>query len=425
MALLSLPATAWAGNDDSVLVGTQGARLGGAVTASVTDSTALWYNPGAIGRSRWAQFGVTGNLIQLRITSIDHVLRADSGPSRDITYVETNSLPTTLAHEIPLPSGWALAYGAFATQGESAAAHMKLRGLNDDELNEISLAVTSSSTLYHFGGGLGIPLTERLRIGVAVFGVYETARSAAVFSAGVGGLDSPSLSTSDMAARSSGAVQVSAGVQWSPSAAWDLGVAINSPRLLLVSTNDILDSFTLVDDTGSTLHSVTNDVGASARFAFSAPIRVRAGIAHHAGKLSVMLDADIQSGLRNDALGIDRRVTPNVRTGVDYLLDDAVRLGVGLFTDLASDRDASNRTHFFGVSGGFETTTRYELADEEPASAIEFSTFVGLRYALGIGLDQQRGVAIHGLSQSVPIGASPGDVIVHEIGLNIGSGLRF
>lgn len=121
-------------------------------------------------------------------------LRADSGPSRDATYVETNSLPSTLAHEIPLPAGWALAYGAFATQGENASLHMTLDGLSDDELNEINLAVTSSSTLYHFGVGLGVPLSARLRIGVALFGVYESTNESLVFSAGATGVERPSLS---------------------------------------------------------------------------------------------------------------------------------------------------------------------------------------------------------------------------------------
>lgn len=74
---------------------------------------------------------------------------------------------------------------------------------------------------------------------------------------------------------------------------------------------------------------------------------------------------------------------------------------------------------------GRRSPTRYELASGEAASAIEFSTFIGLRYAIGIGLDQEQGLAIHGLSAPDLYSASPGDVIVHEIGVNIGSGLRF
>jgi len=357
--IATLPATAFAGNDDEILIGTQGARLGGAVTATVTDSTALWYNPGAIGRTRWAQFGVTGTLVQARVVN---------GPS-GVSGSEISVIPSTVGHEIPLPNNWAFGYGIFTTQAQDR----RLRDSDDDAF----LDLLSRRTV-NFGAGLGAPITPKLRVGLGVFAVYDSMLYATTIAP-------------NYARDSLGAV-ASLGLHWAPSADWALGLSINSPRLVVASWFE-----------AATANNET--------FSASAPFRVRGGIAHDFGWLTVSVDADVQTALTNRDFMIDRDVVPNARLALDFELDPQTRIGIGAFSDLlkGSVTPAQGNMDYFGVAGGIETSTRYQLDPHEPAEAIEISSFIGFRYAFGFG--------------TIP--TSDDRATSHEFGINLGSGLRF
>ncbi len=340
LVIALLPATALAGNDDEILIGTQGARLGGAVTATVTDSTALWYNPGAIGRTRWAQFGVSGTLVQANVYN---------GPD-DADDVTLGVIPATLGHEIPLPNNWAFGYGIFTSQSRPLSA------------------LAGARSTYNFGAGLGAPLGSTLRIGLAAFATYS---------------DQLALLGTDSAAQQALSSFVSLGMHWAATPQLQLGLSVSSPRLFLVT-----DGYGSVGDADMTLAS---------------PVRVRAGVAYTFGNVTLSLDGDVQPALENDDAGIDRRLLPNGRLGLDLALDEQTRFGLGLFTDLAPEDASAARLDFFGVSGGIETAARYAMAENESASSMEITASVGFRYAYGTG----------------------DDVSAHEIGINLGSGLRF
>src|SRR5262245_10082448 len=49
VAVLLAPSRARAGNEDSFLYGDQASMTGGAVTASIRDTAAIWYNPAGLG----------------------------------------------------------------------------------------------------------------------------------------------------------------------------------------------------------------------------------------------------------------------------------------------------------------------------------------------------------------------------------------
>lgn len=344
LVIMLLPVTAFAGNDDEILIGTQGARLGGAVTATVTDSTALWYNPGAIGRTRWAQFGVSGTLVQATIM--------DGGDD-----VALGVVPATLGHEIPLPNDWAFGYGIFTSQARPAGTMFGTRNT------------------YNFGAGVGAPLGSTLRIGMAAFAVYSDQLAVASMSA----VNQQALSSF-----------ISLGMHWTATPQLSFGVSVNSPRLFLVT-----DGYETVTGGGA--------VADNANFTLAAPVRVRGGVAYDFGGVMVSLDGDVQPALDNDDAGIDRRLVPNGRLGAEIALDEQTNLGLGMFTDLAPEGASAARMNYFGVSGGIETAARYEMGSDESALSMEITAFVGFRYAYGTG----------------------DATTAHEIGINLGSGLRF
>ncbi len=67
-ALLTLSAThvAFAGNDDENLLGTEAALTGGAVTATVSDGSAVYYNPAGIAAGTQDKLDVSGSAYTAR-----------------------------------------------------------------------------------------------------------------------------------------------------------------------------------------------------------------------------------------------------------------------------------------------------------------------------------------------------------------------
>jgi hypothetical protein len=64
LGVLSLLATGrvFAGNDDELFVGNQAALMGGAVSATVSDLSATWYNPAGLGNAERDQVDVSATV---------------------------------------------------------------------------------------------------------------------------------------------------------------------------------------------------------------------------------------------------------------------------------------------------------------------------------------------------------------------------
>jgi hypothetical protein len=118
----------------------------------------------------------------------------------------------------------------------------------------------------------------------------------------------------------------------------------------------------------------------------------------------------------------------NARVGLYHTLSPALALGFGLFTDRASQalswQVVSVRSDFYGASAGLEYTHPHLLAASERASSLELTSVVALRYAYSSG-DFSTLVADAGKLPDNPFGARRGSLTVHELGLYVGSGLRF
>jgi hypothetical protein len=100
--------------------------------------------------------------------------------------------------------------------------------------------------------------------------------------------------------------------------------------------------------------------------------------------------------------------------------------GAGLFTDHSWEPDPSeawvDQVDYYGVATGIYFETPLTLADASTSSLVFTSTFA-LRYALGVG------TTLRAVADPAGIHTDPGHVAIdltfHELGLHIGSGLRF
>jgi hypothetical protein len=94
VALLTVtaPRGALAGNDDGVLLGNDAALVGGAITAVVSDGSALWYNPAGVAHARSLDtLDVSASAFVLRRYHMAGLLTATDGGKEDASTTEVVS----------------------------------------------------------------------------------------------------------------------------------------------------------------------------------------------------------------------------------------------------------------------------------------------------------------------------------------------
>lgn len=415
-----------AGNDDEILIGSQGARMGGAVTAIVDDGTAVWFNPGAIGRSGDETVDLSGTVYQARYSVARALLQTDSGRRGDGSLLELFAAPSTLVHQVPLEGGWGFGYGVFTTKRESGLLRASLDGATDAELNAWELAQSDEAQRYNLGLGMSFPHGP-LRFGASLFAVYEQAASTFQLTGGRSGAGQSSVTLIDQTWRWSLGGQAVFGLLYEPTERWALGFALASPFLSLGNSVNDLSSTEITlfapDGTISRVRSVSPRRELSPSIAVPSPYRLRTGLAYRRDGAVISFDADYQPALRRPTLNVDRREIINLRAGTDIELNDTTSLGVGLFTDLDPSA-GSARTDFYGVAAGIETRNRRRLEPGQGADSLVFTGFVGLRYALGVGRVEGLRVGAFDASEH-PLRTVETRAWVNEIGVNAGTGLRF
>ena len=98
-------ARAHAGNDDGVLVGNDAALMAGAVTATVVDGSALWYNPAGLAAARVDTVDVSGSAFVLRTYHAKELLSGADGSNSDAKVTEIVSVPSALTFVRKLAPG--------------------------------------------------------------------------------------------------------------------------------------------------------------------------------------------------------------------------------------------------------------------------------------------------------------------------------
>ncbi len=428
VASLLMAAPALAGNDEELPVGSRAAMLGGAVTATVQDASATWYNAAGLAAIDGNSVDVSGSAYTLRYYAGNDFIRSADGASADEDLTEFVSVPTLIGFALRLDEDLQLSLGYFAPR----ATDFVLRTSLQDDEDDWSVAVTLKNVRHAAGGALGFRLSPQLRLGIGLIGHYETQLEAgSVFGvARAMGMNRRVAQVGFVHTADFFNLEAVAGLQWDFAPWITLAIAARSPQVMAVggSTSTVQLSFVDLEAGGSdaSLEPSEADLGSgevvtAGRYTLAAALR--------SGPWRVALEGDVQPALDNEAAGVERITLWNARAGVLHRLTETTAIGAGLFTDRAPVRLSSGgllglAAHYYGASAGLELGNRYTLAETQPRETIEFSTTVAVRYAYSAA----RTKAIVVDAEADPDGVfsgTPARLRIHEVGLYIGSGVHF
>lgn len=436
-AALASIAIAWlvtssarAGNGDGVLVGNEAAMTGGAVRAVIADGSATWYNPAGLAAVGRDAVDVSGNAIQLRASQEPALISSTTGDTNDGGYLEVVSIPSAATLARRIEPDVTLSLGIFASRYEVHEVRTGLDVTSGANAAHWTLNAAQSRSTYHAGGGLGLRIDERFRLGISLFGVYRDTYDS-FQTAGVFELEGSSrlIARGGIRRIRSFGAEVGVGMQWEPHDGVLIALTAQSPGLELAtqirSTTTEVDA-TISDVRPDELSFIPEDREAIAPgLAVLTPGRFALALAHRFERGWVAAEIDVQPPLELDPV-VRRRLVWNVRVGCQYRVDDRVRIGFGAFTDHSEGQPieelGQTRVDFYGVTSGFEFRTPHALGAAEEGRSLVFSTTFAVRYAFGVGevgglrFDPARGTH----RDTVPVATN-----IHEVSLHIGSALYF
>lgn len=436
VTLLFAGSPARAGNDDGVLIGNEAALSGGAVTATVSDGNALWYNPAGFARVRRNTVDVNGSAFVLRIYDASPLIEADTGQKVDGNVVELVSVPSGISYVRPISDTLRLGYGIFVSESANFGIRERLELPGIGGRSEWVVTYNVQAQTYHGGAGLAYEISPTVRFGASLFLTYTSGTLQSQFSGGA--IDAASgnafgfIATSGRASVTLLGIETRVGVQWDFAEDWVFGASLRLPSAEFYTAVTVDEVEALAANGGGAIFVPTLAEADEWGFEVATPARLRLAFAHRLGPDAwIALDIDFQHPLKNDATGTDRNLLFNARLGGRFAIADDVSLGVGLFTDLSPYDDvdgfADSNIDFFGLTLGVEYATTHRLHASEETDSLAFKTAFGLRYAVGLGDVGGLGVRYYdpAVAPEFLVGLTTNDLTVHELGLHLGSALYF
>jgi hypothetical protein len=424
-------------NADGVLLGTEAALTGGAVLSTAHDAAGAYYNPAGLAALPGSTLQVSGSAYQLSIVRLRSFARTTlpwTNIDQTLTSTEWTSAPSVAVYGFRLSPRLGVALGIWVPARDSISLVSTVRSTGPFAAGGAvvqvdytqRIAFTQRIERTYFGAAAGFELRPGLRVGSAMFVVYEHAEEFFdLFAGAVTDSSSPAQSGATASASTRGtpsqiAARLGAGVQWDLSPTFSVAAAVKTATLALVSLGDVTSVVASASLLPGAPPSVGFSLGVDPRAAIAEPWRVAVGNALAVGGASLRAELDWQApragrhGVVNGRAGLLRTASPDFSWGA------------GLFTDRSREevRSGALSVNYYGVAAGVDYRPSPVRAARRPGSIWDARASFAVRYAVGIG-EVQRLEANPFASTAAPAPPSTARALVHVLTVNIGALLQF
>lgn len=402
--------------------------VAGAVVATVDDGSALYYNPSGLGNIDRDSVDVSASAYTIRFYTVPDYIRSSSGESEDASSTEFVTLPTQIAYTRLLTNSLVLGLGYFAPRGGDLL--LRERFDFDDAEGSSSVAYDSRASTQEFflSAGIGAEIVDGLRAGLSLHGTYESSvlSGAVFFGVGDGATDKAIL-FSELQTFDRIGLELGGGLQWDVGRQLTLAASFRSPRLHVTesrkSSADLVAGANTMNQEPVFFGSAAPSADAGSFRGFMTYGEYSVGASYRALATTIRAEVDLQPGITDVDLAIERSFGWGARAGVTHQLTGTLQLGAGVFSD---QRSAKDNSVFYGGTVGLKISNEHLLADGEAADSLIFSSVFALRYAYGMTDSEHVTVDPSAdLVGSFETGIEENALETHEIGLHVGSTLKF